>query len=276
MWICTMFNMKHQSIKFYLSAAYHFEKTSRQGDPLREKMSLLEHALRGIKSEQAERFPMAQWVQHPITPEVLLCIRHVWEQNSNDPGNVMLWAACTTCSIGFSGPMKLQSHHYKILTQELICVMGCQFCRERLESVLSIISIGSISGNPGEPDAFLEFRDCHPLSWKRFVTKVKEPLIEAGLNAAKFTGHSFRISAATTAAAHRLHMYVSLAIRQPLSKKPGGISVKMLTPAIYICQTAMPHGDHVIPMFKFCPLKTLFLTLCYWVVYLCQNLRFHS
>ena len=83
---------KHQSIKCYLSAACHLQVMSGQGDPFREKMPLLEYVLRGIKSEQAKKSPTAQRVRLPITPEVLLRIRHVWEQNSEGcpvlPSNV--------------------------------------------------------------------------------------------------------------------------------------------------------------------------------------------
>ena len=70
--------MKHQSIKCYLSAARHLQIMSGQGDPFREKMPLLEYVLWGIKSEQAKRFPTAQRVRLPITPDVLVHIRRVW------------------------------------------------------------------------------------------------------------------------------------------------------------------------------------------------------
>ena len=73
--------MKHQSIKCYLSAARHLQIMSGQGDLLREKMPLLEYVLRGIKSEQAKRFPTAQRVWLPITPDVLVRIRRVWERH---------------------------------------------------------------------------------------------------------------------------------------------------------------------------------------------------
>ena len=52
-----------------------------------------------------------------------------------------------------------------------------------------------------QPGPFFQFRDGHPLSRERFVTKVRGALTEAGLDASKFAGHSFRIGAATTAAA---------------------------------------------------------------------------
>ena len=93
--------MKHQSIKCYLSAARHLQIMSGRGDPFREKMPLLEYVLRGIKSEQAKRSPTVQRVRLPITPDVLVRIRQVWERHCKDPDNIMLWAACTTCFFGF-------------------------------------------------------------------------------------------------------------------------------------------------------------------------------
>ena len=86
-------DVKHQSIKCYLPAAHHLQIMSGQGDPFREKIPLLEDVLRGIKSEQAKRFPTAQRVQLPITPDVLLRIRQVWEWHCKHPDNIILWAA---------------------------------------------------------------------------------------------------------------------------------------------------------------------------------------
>ena len=45
-----------------------------------------------------------------------------------------------------------------------------------------------------------KFADGKPLTRERFVVKVREALVEAGINSAPYSGHSFRIGAATTAA----------------------------------------------------------------------------
>ena len=115
--------MKHQSIKCYLSAARHLQIMSGQGDPFREKMPLLEYVLRRIKSEQAKRFPTAQRVRLPITPDMLVRIRQVWERHCKHPDNIMLWQHAPPASLGFSGRGKLPFHRCEILTQELICVL---------------------------------------------------------------------------------------------------------------------------------------------------------
>ena len=45
------------------------------------------------------------------------------------------------------------------------------------------------------------FRDGRPLTRQRFVVAVRRVLDSAGVDAKKYAGHSFRIGAATTAAA---------------------------------------------------------------------------
>ena len=130
-------------------------------------------------------------------------------------------------SLGFSGQGKLQSHHGRSLTQELICVTldsrsAPQIAQlnikasktdpfqhgvsiflgktgNRLCPVAALAAYLAIRGN--QPGPFFQFRDGRPLSRERFAIKVREALTEAGLEASKFTGHSFRIGAATTAAA---------------------------------------------------------------------------
>ena len=58
-----------------------------------------------------------------------------------------------------------------------------------------------LASRKGDPGPFFKFRDGLPLSQQKFVAKVREALEEAGLDPKKYAGHSFRIGAATTAAA---------------------------------------------------------------------------
>ena len=109
-------DVKRQSIKCYLPAARHLQIMSGQGDPFREKMPLLEDVLWGIKSEQAKRFPTAQRVQLPITPDVLLQFIRC--------GSGIASILITLCSgqheppasLGSSGRGKLLFHCSRILT----------------------------------------------------------------------------------------------------------------------------------------------------------------
>ena len=53
------------------------------------------------------------------------------------------------------------------------------------------------------------FKDGRPSTRQRFMTAVRDALREAGMDAEKYTGHSFRIDAATTAASKGLEDYHS-------------------------------------------------------------------
>ena len=46
-------NLKHQTIKTYLSAVRHMHIVAGKGDSFREDMPLLEYTMRGIKGDQA-------------------------------------------------------------------------------------------------------------------------------------------------------------------------------------------------------------------------------
>ena len=60
-----------------------------------------------------------------------------------------------------------------------------------------------VRGNQTGPPLF-KFQDGRPLTRQRFVMAVKEALDAAGVEAGQYSGHSFRIGAATTAAARGL------------------------------------------------------------------------
>jgi len=56
---------------------------------------------------------------------------------------------------------------------------------------------------PGEGPLFV-FKDGRYLTRQRFVESVRDALCKAGIDQTKYSGHSFRIGAATTAAAKGL------------------------------------------------------------------------
>ena len=101
-------NLKHQSIKCYLSAIRHLQIMPSESDPFKEQKPLFEYVVWGIKSEQAQA---TQRVHLPITPVVLLRIHQVWERDSTKPNSVILWATCTFCFFDFlrSGEITVSS-----------------------------------------------------------------------------------------------------------------------------------------------------------------------
>ena len=58
-----------------------------------------------------------------------------------------------------------------------------------------------LANHPKKEGPLFQFADGSPLTRSRFVTEFRRALSAAGVQAAAYTGHSFRIGAATTAAA---------------------------------------------------------------------------
>ena len=69
-------------------------------------------------------------------------------------------------------------------------------------TVSAMLAYLVVRGNQTGP--LFKFGDGKPLTRQRFVMAVKETLDAAGMEAGQYSGHSFRIGAATTAAARGL------------------------------------------------------------------------
>ena len=52
------------------------------------------------------------------------------------------------------------------------------------------------------PGLLFHFEDGSPLTKNRFITKFRSALTQAGIDSSLYSGHSFRIGAASTAAAN--------------------------------------------------------------------------
>ena len=198
------------------------------GDPNMGSMPRLELVVRGMKKEQAGR---PKKVRLPITPSILRQIRQRWERQGTEWDQIMLWAAVCLCFFGFlrSGEVVVPSDTGFDASQHLSFADVAVDSQER-PSYLKVkikqsktdpfrkgveIIIGRTGGplcpvaavlaymarrGPGSGPLF-RFCDGRPLTRQRFVLNLREVLQEAGLHPEKYAGHSFRIGAATTAAA---------------------------------------------------------------------------
>ena len=90
--------LKHQTVKCYLSAVRHLQIECGGKDPRVKSMPLLALALRGTKREQAG---MEKRTQLPIIPLILEKLRRVWNRDPSNPDHVMLSAACCVGFFGF-------------------------------------------------------------------------------------------------------------------------------------------------------------------------------
>lgn len=222
-------NLKHQTIKTYLSAVRHMHIVAGKGDPFKEDMPLLEYTMRGIKSDQARNGESVSRTRLPITPAILLQLRKVWERDASNPTHIMLWAAVCTCFFGFLrsgeicvpsakdydpgahlsfGDVRLDSTVDPHVAQVNIKASktdpfrkGVSLFLGRTGSVLCpVLALAAYLASRGPQLGPFFMIEGRPLTREVFVSKVREALSEAGLDPLKFAGHSFRIGAASTAA----------------------------------------------------------------------------
>ena len=92
--------LAHQTIKCYLSAIRHLQIESGREDSQISTMPKLEHVLRGIKKEHSKQANITK-PRLPMTPNIHLKLRSVWEKDASNFNHIMLWAACCTCYFGF-------------------------------------------------------------------------------------------------------------------------------------------------------------------------------
>lgn len=190
--------------------------------------ALLGYLLRGIRraTPVVRRPPRL-----PITPTVLRLLHTVWSRPPVSRDEVMLWAACCTGFFGFLRTaeftcLSLQSYSAaSVLSFADVAVdsrtrPSCVSIRLK-RSKSDVFGIGatvflSVVDGPicpvksilhylalrgSSPGPLFLFSDGTPLSRVRLVRAVRSALEESGIRADGFNGHSFRIGAATAAAA---------------------------------------------------------------------------
>ena len=222
--------LKHRTIKTYLSAIRFLHIRSGYRDPFLSHMPRLGYTVKGIKRVEAEKGG-GQRTRLPMTPPLLRRLKNVWEKLSVSHDTRMLWAACCTAFFGFlrAGEMTVpddgaydSSVHLSFNDLAIDDSSAPSFVRVRIKQsktdpfrrgvnlylgrthtdlcpVTAILSYLVVRG--AGPGPLFIFADGRPLTRTRFVTRVKDALAAAGFNAGSYNGHSFRIGAATTAAA---------------------------------------------------------------------------
>ena len=214
-------NVNHSSIKVYLSAVRSLYIDHGLPDPLVNCLRL-QRLLRGIKRVQGPALPR----RLPITVDHLKAIQRSLDLSTKD--HVMLWAACCLGFFVFlrAGEFTVNSMfdpnihlivtdlqadslvnpscfkiHLKCSKTDPFCV-GCDIYVGRgVGSVCPITALGNYLSLRGlAPGPLFLFSDGHPLSRQQLSSFVQSILNGAGYSGS-YSGHSFRIEAATTAAA---------------------------------------------------------------------------
>ena len=223
--------LRHQTIKCYLSAVRHLQIEHGRGDPFLASMPKLEQVVKGIKGHQAKQGSQGSRTRLPVTPEVLKKIRSALSQQPSDFNNIMIWAACCLCYFVFlrsgeicvplrneydagahlsHGDVAVDSQSKPTLlavkikasktdpfrkgVRIFIGRTDCDLCP--LAAVLAYLAVRGDAEGP-----LFRFANSNPLSRDAFVREVRRALSVAGVNADLYSGHSFRIGAATVAAA---------------------------------------------------------------------------
>ena len=221
--------LSHQTIKSYLSAIRHYHILASQGDPFTgDPFPQLQYVLRGIK-----RLPSAgpRSPRMPITPAILRTLRDQWAVAAvRDQDFIMLWAVCCTGFFGFmragelAVPQVSEFDPATALCLEDVAVdnredptsvqvrlkqsktdpfrKGVSIYLGRTQSDLCpiVAILAYIAVRPAGSGPLFVFQDGSFLTRDRLVAAVRRALSSAGMDTRGYSGHSFRIGAATTAA----------------------------------------------------------------------------
>lgn len=167
----------------------------------------------------------------PITPELLRKMHTTLSQQPRTFDKVMLWAACCLGLFGFmrAGEFTCQSLQPAVADTSLAAADTSIDSRDNLQ-VLSVhlrysktdpfgvgvhlllgrtgdvtlcpfaATLGYLALQPKTPGPLFIFQDGSPLSRAQLVKHVREVLMLSGVDTTGYSGHSFRIGAASTAA----------------------------------------------------------------------------
>ena len=213
-------SLHHSSIKVYLSAVRSLHIDNGLPDPLINCLQL-QRLLRGIKRVQGSSTSK----RLPITVDLLKAIQRSLDLNSWD--HVMLWAACCLGFFGFlrAGEFTTNSTfdpsihltvgdvqadslvdptcfrvHIKCSKTDPFRV-GCDIYVGRgIGLICPVVALGNFLARRGpSPGPLFCYADGRPLTRQQLSSTVQAILHSAGYTGS-YSGHSFRIGAATTAA----------------------------------------------------------------------------
>ena len=219
------------TVKLYLAAVRHAQIALGFGDPRIASMPKLEYVMRGLRKATATRGKRARL---PITPTMLRKLKASWERLPCREDAVMLWAASCLCFFGFLrlGEVVVPSDssydpevHLNFEDVRVNSRSHPQWLEIRIKASKTdpfrqgvTVYVGATGRRlcpvaaglaymvqrSTRPGPLFLFKNGQALTRARFVSALRSALREAGVDADSYSGHSFRIGAATTAAQHGL------------------------------------------------------------------------
>ena len=233
--------LRHRTMKTYMAGIRLLQIDRGLGDPFLSSLCKLHYVLWGVKRTQAEDGGSSR-KRLPITPSLLRSIKGIWDRNCADPDLIMLWAACCMAFFGFmrAGELTVPSNkgydaavHLSLsdisvdnpTSLGVLCVRLKASRTDPFRKGISLF-IGKVASDIYPVAAMLaylmvrglhagplfKFQDGRFLTRQRLVTAVRDALHSAGVQPGLYSGHSFRIGAATTAAARGMEDSVVMAL----------------------------------------------------------------
>lgn len=217
----------HTTVRSYLSAIRHMHLAKGLPDPLKYAPRL-DLALKGLR----RRKPRAGDTRLPITPWVLSIIGQSLVQHYSSYDQAMLWAACCLGFFAFlrSGeltmPEGVQFDPTRHLTPQDLAIDNrtnptaiqihlksskTDTARKGVDLIIGrtynslcpvVALLGYLAVRGWDNGPLFRWEDGSPLTRQALVLKMRNILTAAGIEASHYAGHSFRIGAATTAAAN--------------------------------------------------------------------------
>lgn len=219
--------MSWGTIRSYLSAVRYYQISAGLPDPALTSFPKLPYILKGIRKSTPD---CARGKRLPITPDILRKIYTVWAQCPVSQDKVMLWAACCMGFFGFmrageftcsspgqsvgptlsvadvsidsrDDPQVLLVHLRHSKTDPFGAGVYLHLGHSGDDTLCPVTAVlGYLARRPPALGPLFIFEDGSPLTRVRLVSHLREALMRVGINSKNFSGHSFRIGAATTAA----------------------------------------------------------------------------
>ena len=220
--------LAYTSIKVYLSAIRNMHITSGHHHIYSQQLTpYLEQVLQGIKKDQLKSSPQHQRL--PITAEIMLRIHSVLAQNKQDYNSIMMWAVCCTAFFGllrcseFTVPsindydptVHLLFQDVAIDSSTAPTVIrisikqsktdpfrkGIQLFLGTTDHIICPIKaiLPYLTQRGSKPGPLFVTNNNTPLTRQFFSASLSAILTATGLDQHRYTTHSFRIGAATSA-----------------------------------------------------------------------------
>lgn len=224
--------LKSQSISCYLSALRHLQVSAGHNSPQRANWPRLQYVLKGISRDQ----PGTSNRRLPITAKIMYQI--LTNSHSAFPDSFearLFWAACCLGYFGFmrSGeftvtglsPPAIQAADLAVDSHESPTLVKVTLRRAKTDPfgkgvdiyfgrtstpicpVIGLLNYMAVRPKGDNSSPLLIHADGSPLTREQFVRMVKKTLHMANIDESGYSGHSFRIGAASSAAAAGVPAY---------------------------------------------------------------------